>query len=147
MPASPCWHTTSHTFERLLQHIHESPAEHIQHSKVDQELLESAHTTALAEVAQEVLREPPPNADTVFQLFSHPVQDKDVNTYSHGVDYLTACAEEYNLASLLKQNPKDPLPHFISPALPCSTLNTGSWLPGPWGEDSVKGCQWQEDWL
>lgn len=70
-----------------------------------------------------------------LSAFSHPVQDKDVNTCSHGVDYLTACAEEYNLASLLKQNPKDPLPHFISPALPCSTLNTGSWLPGPWGED------------
>ena len=64
--------------------------------------MKSDHATGLPEVAKEVVREPTPNADTVFQLVSHPVQDQEANTYSHGVDCLTACAEEYNLASLPK---------------------------------------------
>lgn len=112
---------------------------------MDQELFKSGRATGLPDIAKEVVREPPPNADTVFQLYPHPIQDKEANAYSHGVDYLTACAEEYNLASLPKQKCEDPLPYFISPLRPCDTLNMGSWLHWPWGEGSVKGCQWQAD--
>lgn len=65
-------------------------------SKVYQELLNNDHAINLPETDKEMVREPTPKADTVFQLFSHLVQDQEANVV------LIACLEEYSFASFPK---------------------------------------------
>lgn len=84
----------------------------------------------LPEVDKDMGREPIPKADTVFQLFSHLVQDQEANM---------VCGEEYSFASLSKHHTgmrtcltSSPLFRIVAHCL---------WAVGwPWGEGWKKAA-------
>lgn len=82
----------------------------------------------LPEADKEMVREPTPKADTVFQLFSHLVHDQEANMV------LTACAEEKSFASFPKHPTGMKTCCLISSPLFLIIAHWTRALGWPWGE-------------